>query len=125
MKIENIDQNETIASVKLRIKSSENDFFSYNSLVLDIDNEWKIINMIGCLLIGLLIGVLGQNIQTNQSLKLLLIVGFCGGYTTFSTLAVENLTLIQDHQYWTAIGYTLASIVIGLLAVWIGFKITQ
>ncbi len=44
MTIENIDENQTIASVKLRIESSENNFVSYNSLVLDTDNEWKIIN---------------------------------------------------------------------------------
>ena len=44
MTIENIDENQTIASVKLRIESSENNFVSYNSLVVDTDNEWKIIN---------------------------------------------------------------------------------
>ena len=44
MEIEEIDQIGIIASVKLRIESSENDFISYNSLVLDTDNEWKIIN---------------------------------------------------------------------------------
>ena len=44
MKIEEIDQSGIITSVKLRIESSENDFISYNSLVLDTDNEWKIIN---------------------------------------------------------------------------------
>jgi hypothetical protein len=44
MTIENIDMNETIALVKLRLESSENYFVSYNSLVLDTDNEWKIIN---------------------------------------------------------------------------------
>jgi hypothetical protein len=44
MEIEQIDQNGKIASVKLRIESSVNDFISYNSLVLDTDNEWKIIN---------------------------------------------------------------------------------
>jgi hypothetical protein len=44
MKIEKLDQSGIIASVKLRIESSENDFISYNSLVLDTDNEWKIIN---------------------------------------------------------------------------------
>ena len=44
MAIENIDVSETIASVKLRLESSENHFVSYNSLVLDTDNEWKIIN---------------------------------------------------------------------------------
>lgn len=44
MRIEKLDQSGNIASVKLRIESSENDFISYNSLVLDTDNEWKIIN---------------------------------------------------------------------------------
>lgn len=44
MTIESIDENGTIASVKLRIESSENHFVSYNSLVLDTDNEWKIIH---------------------------------------------------------------------------------
>lgn len=44
MNIEALDQTGIIASVKLRIESTENDFISYNSLVLDTDNEWKIIN---------------------------------------------------------------------------------
>jgi len=44
MIIESIDESKTIASVKLRLESSENHFISYNSLVLDTDNEWKIIN---------------------------------------------------------------------------------
>lgn len=44
MIIEDIDVSETIASVKLRLESSENQFVSYNSLILDTDNEWKIIS---------------------------------------------------------------------------------
>jgi hypothetical protein len=44
MTIESIDDNEKIAMVKLRLESSENYFVSYNSLVLDTDNEWKLIN---------------------------------------------------------------------------------
>ncbi len=44
MTIESIDESETIAMVKLRLESSENYFVSYNSLVLDTDNEWKLIN---------------------------------------------------------------------------------
>jgi hypothetical protein len=44
MAIESVDHSETIATVKLRLESSENHFISYNSLVLDIDNQWKIIN---------------------------------------------------------------------------------
>ena len=44
MTIESIEDSQTIAMVKLRLESSENYFVSYNSLVLDIDNEWKLIN---------------------------------------------------------------------------------
>lgn len=44
MTIESIDDSETIAMVKLRLESAENSFVSYNSLVLDTDNEWKLIN---------------------------------------------------------------------------------
>ncbi|UII20715.1 nuclear transport factor 2 family protein [Fulvivirga ligni] len=44
MEILQLDQSDKIASVKLKIESSENNFISYNSLVLDADNEWKIIN---------------------------------------------------------------------------------
>ncbi len=44
MSIESMDESETIAMVKLKLESSENHFVSYNSLVLDADNEWKLIN---------------------------------------------------------------------------------
>jgi hypothetical protein len=44
IEIESIDHSDTIAMVKLRLESSQNYFLSYNSLVLDVDNEWKLIN---------------------------------------------------------------------------------
>ncbi len=84
-----------------------------------------ITNVIGCFLIGLFIGILGQNIQSNSSLKLLLITGFCGGYTTFSTFAAENISLLQTNHYLIAIFYITTSIIIGLYALWFGYTITQ
>jgi CrcB protein len=83
-----------------------------------------ITNVLGCFMIGLLIGYLGQS-PNNQNLRLLFITGFCGGYTTFSTFASENINLLQTGQYLTLISYTIASVLVGLVAVWLGLMLTK
>lgn len=75
-------------------------------------------NVLDCLLIGSLIGYFSKS--GNQNLHFLLITGFCGGYTTFSTFAAENLALYQSEHYLTLVAYTLASVFIGLSAVALG-----
>lgn len=84
-----------------------------------------IVNLSGCFLIGLLVGLLGQHSQANMHLKLLLVTGFCGGFTTFSAFANENLQLIQQSQSILALVYTIASVVLGILFVWLGMWITK
>lgn len=83
-----------------------------------------ITNVLGCFVIGLLIGYF-SNASTDNSLKLLFITGFCGGYTTFSTFAAENISLLQHQNYVTLIAYTLASVLVGFLAVGLGLMITK
>jgi CrcB protein len=82
-----------------------------------------IVNIIGCLLIGLLMGYFSKNNQ--DSLKLILITGFCGGFTTFSSFAAENIVLIQQNQIGTAVLYIMGSIILGLLVVWLGISLIK
>ena len=77
-------------------------------------------NVAGCLLIGLLMGFFIRHDMEESSLKWLLVTGFCGGYTTFSTFGYESSLLINHQMYWTAFGYIAASVVVGLAAVFAG-----
>ncbi len=80
-------------------------------------------NVLGCLVIGLLIGLFQRSQVFSQDLRLLLIPGFCGGYTTFSAFAAENVSLIQYNQPFMALSYVVLSVLAGLLAVWLGLVI--
>lgn len=82
-------------------------------------------NIIGSLLIGLLSGWMLINQPDNQTFRLFFIVGFCGGYTTFSTFAFENMRLIESNQWGLLTAYVLASVVLGVLAVWVGVRLAR
>lgn len=78
------------------------------------------VNIIGCFLIGFFSVVLLSPASMSPTLKLLLITGFCGGYTTFSAFAFEIHVLLQNGQYGIAISYLLTSIIIGVFCVLLG-----
>ena len=82
-------------------------------------------NAVGCLLIGLLMGFFLKNNLAESNLKWLLVTGFCGGYTTFSTFSFENIALMQSQQYGTAFLYITTSVIVGLAAVWCGLSLSR
>lgn len=83
------------------------------------------VNILGSLLIGLLMGIVGKNFSCSMDIKLLLITGFCGGFTTFSTFSAENFQLLQNGQYSSALIYTLSSVTLGIIAMGGGWWITK
>jgi fluoride exporter len=84
-----------------------------------------VINLTGCFLIGVFSGIFLGDDAGNIQWKLLLVTGFCGGYTTFSAYSAENLRLLQSGQISTAVAYILLSTVIGIAAVWLGIKLIK
>jgi CrcB protein len=84
-----------------------------------------IANILGCFLIGLIIGIVEKNNLANSNLKWFLITGFCGGFTTFSTFGYENYTLFQSNNSLLAFLYIGLSVVMGLFAIWLGLIISK
>ncbi|KEY19895.1 CrcB protein [Kaistella antarctica] len=81
-----------------------------------------VVNIIGCFLIGVLTSYF---IKVDNSLKFLFITGFCGGFTTFSTFSAENLSLWQSGNYSILLIYIALSVLVGLLAVYLGLQLVK
>ena len=79
-----------------------------------------LVNISGCLLIGILYA-LGEkgNILSPQT-RLLLVTGFCGGFTTFSTFAFENMNLLRIGDSFYFLLYAIGSVAVGIMAVYVG-----
>ena len=83
------------------------------------------VNVLGSLLIGFLIGISEKSPILTVEWRMFLMVGLCGGFTTFSSFTGENLTLMRNGQFLPLLLYTGLSILLGFTAVYLGYISTK
>lgn len=84
-----------------------------------------LINVIGSFVIGIVIAYSLRSESFAVNWKLFLATGICGGFTTFSAFSFENLQLLQNGKFAMFALYIAGSLLLGLLAVWAGYKIFE
>ncbi len=84
-----------------------------------------VVNVTGCFLIGILMSVFVARADSNPNLRLLLVTGVLGGYTTFSSFAWESFEAVEKEQIWIGLANIVVSVVLGYLAVWCGAWVTR
>jgi len=84
-----------------------------------------LVNIAGCFLIGILWSLVSRSFTWNDEMKLLLMTGFCGGFTTFSAFTLEGIGLLKENKTALFFIYLTASVVGGLVATFIGIRIVK
>ena len=89
--------------------------------------EWRfplgtfVVNMVGCLVIGVLLGLSIKEGYFSVETRLFLFTGLVGGFTTFSAFELETFLLLRNGEFFVAGGNVLLSVTAGLLSLWMGF----
>ena len=84
-----------------------------------------VVNVLGSFLLGLALGWLIKQDMLNHPLYFLIAIGFCGGFTTFSTFSFENFNLIKSGDYISFSIYFLGSIILGIIAIFLGIILSR
>ena len=83
------------------------------------------VNITGCLLIGIFWGLSFKSFAENESWKLFLMTGLCGGFTTFSAFTLEGIGLLKEQRLFYFFSYVAASVLLGLFATYAGMKLIR
>ena len=110
-----------IGSIARFFLSKLNIFF----VVLAIPIGTLAVNILGSFLIGFLTGISDKSVILTVELRMFLMVGLCGGFTTFSSFTNENLMLIHNGQILSVLLYTGLSVLLGFTAVYLGYATTN
>lgn len=99
--------------------------WTQNSAVTAFPIGTFVINIMGCFLVGLFWGWFSRNMNWNEEIKLLIITGFCGGFTTFSAFTLESMGLLKEHKTNLFLLYIAGSVLAGLLATYLGLRLAK
>lgn len=102
--------------VQGRVQDATSSLFPWGTMV---------VNVTGCLVIGLLLTLAEERELLSREARLLLVVGFLGSYTTFSTFGWETFALLRDNEFIQAAGNVTLSTLVGLLGVWAGTALAR
>jgi CrcB protein len=83
------------------------------------------VNSLGCLLIGIFWGLLFRSNSLTADWQLLLMTGFCGGFTTFSAFTLEGINLLRENKTGVFSMYVATSVIIGLISTFAGIKLSR
>ncbi len=84
-----------------------------------------IINVSGSFIIGILAEMFESRVFVSPTIRATLLTGFLGGYTTFSSFSLETFSLLRNGNIWLALVNALGSVLLGLVAVWMGMRLAQ
>ncbi len=84
-----------------------------------------VVNIVGAFLLGVFVTRLLERLPVSSYRRPFLGTGLCGGLTTFSTMQVETIKMLEHGHYGLAVGYTATSVVVGLLAVYLGTALVR
>jgi len=96
-----------------------------NWTILLLPSGTLVVNLLGCLLIGLVVGLIDSRGMFGPGARLFLLAGLLGGFTTFSTFGYDTLTLIRNADILRASMYVLIHVVAGVALVWAGYSLAS
>lgn len=84
-----------------------------------------VVNLFGCFLVGLLFYILQERFLVNETLRTVILIGFLGGFTTFSSFGLQTFTLLQDGEFGLAVLNVSVANIVGLVLVCGGYTLAK